>query len=182
MWRHGGRGGQDDAHQVHDPGGLLMREEIAHERAGDRHANRRSETLQEAGGDQELYAGRKHGQQARHGIDRHEGEGHRLAPEPVGKRAADELRDGKSREIERQRHLDRGFRGAEGLHDLRHGGCIERHGDRPDGDQHRAEEADAALAHQGRGRCFAANVHMVCFRSDLGPGLSCQATRVRRRR
>jgi hypothetical protein len=45
---------QDDADKIHDPGGALIGEKIAHQRPRDRHADRSADALQEARGDEHL--------------------------------------------------------------------------------------------------------------------------------
>ena len=146
--------GQDHADQVHDAGRALAGEEVAHDGARDGDAGRRADALHEAGGDQQIDRRRNNRGKRGGEIDAHEGDDDRLAPEPVRKRAADQLRKGKAGEIERQRQLDCGFGGAEGVHDLRHGRREQRHGDRPDRGQQRADHADAASrsSRPGRGR------------------------------
>ena len=150
--REGRPEAENKADQVHDPRRVLAGEEIAHDGAGDRRADRAADALQEARRDQQFDRGREQGQHAGDQIDRHEPHDHRLAPEPVGERAADQLRQRKAGKVKRQGQLHHGVGGAECMNDFRHRRGEQRHRHRADGDQQRPEDADLALAHDGCAR------------------------------
>lgn len=129
---------------------MLALEQIPHDGARDRDAGRCADPLNEPGCHQHLHAGREQGHDAGDPVNSHEDQRHPPPAERVGNRPRQELRAGEAAEVEGERELYRRSGGPEGVHDLCHRGCVERHRDRSDGCKQRSDQGHAAGTHQWR--------------------------------